>query len=149
MDCYEGAAMTIKSFRGLLLDGTQDTIRLSTKRGKIGYRIVKFEVMPGTFVNSELIMRIWKVPGKLGSGNINFSDNQMLGAAQYSSSSSGETNPEDSIVIFDSEIFNQDIYITNEGVSNAQPMNYYLELEVLNLNDNETAVSTLMDIRGS
>jgi len=139
----------IKTFRGLIVDGGQDTIPLHTSDGSTGYRIVKFEVMPGTFVNSELIMRIWKVPGKLGSGNINFSDNTMLGAAQYSSSSSGESNPEDSIVIFDSEIFNQDIYITNEGVSNAQPMNYYLELEQVKLSDNENTVATLKDIRAS
>ena len=137
----------IKTFRGTIADASQETVVLHTNDGSTGYKIVKFQVMPGTFVNAELIIRVWKVPGKTGSGNIDFSDNTMLAAAQYSSSSTGETNPEDEVIIFDREVFNQDIYITNEGVSNAQTMNYYLELEQVKLDLNENTVATLKDIR--
>ena len=146
MECYEGATM-IKTFRGTIADGAEDTIVLHTNDGSTGYRIVKFEIMPDTFANAELIMRIWKVSGKTGSGNIDFSDNTMLAAVQYSSSSSGETNPEDSMVIFDQEIFNQDIYITNDGVSNARVMNYYLELEQVKLDLGENTVATLKNLK--
>ena len=38
--------MTIKTFRGLLADGGQDTIVLHTNDGSTGYRIVKFQLMP-------------------------------------------------------------------------------------------------------
>mgnify|MGYP003628483199 FL=1 len=35
----------IKSFRGVLADGGQDRIRLSTKDGLTGYKVVKFQTM--------------------------------------------------------------------------------------------------------
>ena len=35
----------IKSFRGKLADGGQDTIRLGTNKGLTGYRIIKFQVI--------------------------------------------------------------------------------------------------------
>jgi len=34
--------MVVKTFRGLLADGGQDRIRLSTIKGKVGYKIAKF-----------------------------------------------------------------------------------------------------------
>ena len=36
----------IKSFRGLMDDGTQNTIRLSSNNGLIGYKIVNFQIIP-------------------------------------------------------------------------------------------------------
>jgi len=36
----------ILSYRGLLADGGEDTILLSTKKGEVGYRIIKFEMFP-------------------------------------------------------------------------------------------------------
>jgi len=51
-------------------------------------------------------------------------------------------------IIFDREVFNQDIYITNgAGDSASLGVNYYLELETINMTDNAAAVSTLRDIR--
>ena len=137
----------IISFRGQVADSSEETIPLHTIDGSIGYRLIKFEVMTETFVNAELLMRIWKTPGNVGAGNIDFSDNRMLAAAQFSQSSASESNPDDVMVIFDSEIFNQDIYITNNGVSNSRTMNYYIELEQMKLDLNENTVATLKDIR--
>ena len=37
--------MPIKSFRGLLKNGTQDTVVLHTNTGSTGYRIKKFQIM--------------------------------------------------------------------------------------------------------
>ena len=37
--------MVVKTFRGLLADGAQERIKLQTSTGKVGYRIVKFQVM--------------------------------------------------------------------------------------------------------
>ena len=51
-------------------------------------------------------------------------------------------------VIFDNEIFNQDIYVTNYDAATGESMNYYIELEVLNLDLAEATVATLKDMRG-
>ena len=37
--------MVVKTYRGLLADGVQEKIPLSTKDGSVGYRIVKFEIV--------------------------------------------------------------------------------------------------------
>jgi len=46
----EGTLM-IKSYRGLLADGTQDLIRLKSPDGMTGYRVVKFQLFPA-FIGS-------------------------------------------------------------------------------------------------
>ena len=38
----------IKSYKGLLADGGQDTIPLHTNDGKTGYKVIKFEIFPGS-----------------------------------------------------------------------------------------------------
>ena len=136
----------IVSFRGTVVDGGEEMIPLSTNNGLIGYKITKFQVMTQTFQNAELIVRIWKVPDVV-QGNTDFSDNRLLAAAMYSSPAAAETNPEDITIIFDNEIFNQDIYVTNTGVSSAQTMNFYIELEQMSLDLSEQTVATLKDIR--
>ena len=35
------------SFRGQLPIGTQDYIRLKTIKGQVGYKITKFQILPG------------------------------------------------------------------------------------------------------
>jgi len=50
-------------------------------------------------------------------------------------------------VIFDREIFNQDIYITQSEQSGSQSLNYYLELEVIPLDDAGAEYTTLKDMR--
>jgi len=53
----------IKTFRGLIADGGQDTLSLHTNKGLVGYRILKFEVfpnLPGT-QTCEATLKIYKV----------------------------------------------------------------------------------------
>ena len=149
MECYEGATM-IKSFRGLMLDGAQDTIVLHTNDGSMGYRVVKFEIMnniPGT-LDHENIVKIYKVKQTTIDGVVDFSDQTLIGAAFRSGDATSNNYPEDITVIFDGEVFNQDIYITNKEVSgNAALMNYYIELEQVKLDLSENTVATLKDIR--
>jgi len=141
----------IKTFRGILLDGGQDTIRLATKQGKIGYRIVKFQIITNqpTTASAESVVKIYKVKQTAIDYKIDFSDGNLLAVALWSTNVSAEANPEDSTVIFDLEIFNQDIYVTHDTTTGSEACNYYIELEVMKLSDNEATVSTLMDIRGS
>ena len=50
-------------------------------------------------------------------------------------------------VIFDNEIFNQDIYVCHKAVTGTHPINYYIELEQIRLDLSENTVATLKDIR--
>ena len=79
---------------------------------------------------------------------IDLADGNILGVSFFSSNDVAQESPEDMTVIFEREIFNQDIYIGNQdSQSGALAMNYYLELETETLTDNAAALSTLRDIR--
>jgi len=146
MEGYEGATM-IKTFRGLIGDGLQDTIVLHTNDGSMGYRIVKFQVIsqePGGD-NSEAVLKIYKVSQTSISTTVDFSDNTLLAVAFYRSHGSS-SYPTDVVISFDNEIFNQDIYITLEDRENNK-MNYYLELEQVKLDLNASTVATLKNLK--
>ena len=141
--------MPIKTFRGLMADSTQDTIVLHTNDGSIGYRIVKFKALANhpRGESPECVLKIYKVSqSSIEPDTIDFSDQTLLGALFYEGNANDYyTNQTD--VIFDREIFNQDIYITckvSEGT-----MNYYLELEQIKLDLSESSVATLKDIRNA
>jgi len=145
----------IKTFRGILADGGQDKIRLSTKKGKIGYRILKFDLFPTIVgdVTQESVLTIMKVSTAsvpTTGATTDLTDQNILAVGAFtvgSGTASYQQSPSYSYIIFDNEIFNQDIYAihTDNGGTNA--LNYYLELETVNLTDNAAAVSTLRDIR--
>ena len=149
MECYEGATM-IKSFRGLIVDGGQDTIPLHTSDGKQGYRIAKFEVMsPKPFYGdiSEHCLKIYSVPQTAVDGEVDFSDQTLLGVGISTNHTSGWLGPPTPVIIFDLATFNQDIYITCNDAQGSQACNYYLELELETLDLSESTVATLKDIR--
>jgi len=138
----------IVSFRGLIADGAEDPIVLHTINGSTGYRIVKFQLQfraPGT-QSTESIVKIYKTSQTSVDAVIDFSDNRLLAAAFLSGSTSA-TSPEEITVVFDNEIFNQDIFITHSEVAGGEPVNYYIELEQMPLDLNENTVATLKDIR--
>jgi len=150
MECYEGAKM-IKTFRGQLGDGDQDTISLHTNDGKTGYRVVKFQTIgqqPGV-TPLESVCKIYSVPQTSIDGVVNFSDSTLLAVCTYARHEDVLASGEDELVIFDKEIFNQDIYITAFDSIGALPTNYYLELEQIPLDLNSSTVATLQNIRGS
>ena len=143
--------MPIKTFRGLIASGSQDTVVLHTNDGAIGYRIVKFEMFtntPGIGNNAEHVIKIYKVTQTLAGidGVVDFSENTLVGAGFLPVKTSEFT--QESIVTFDNEIFNQDIYVTHSDIGgNSIPCNYYIELEQIKLDLNENTVATLKDIR--
>jgi len=157
MECYEGATM-IKTFRGLIASGTQDTIVLHTNDGSTGYRIVKLQIIPtqpfAANTSSEHILKIYKISQTTVDGVIDFSQNILLGVAVASVAEERDSypgvQPYSPVIIFDGEIFNQDIYITAidiDASDTAQACNYYLELEQVKLNVDESTVATLKDVR--
>jgi len=141
----------IKTFRGLLADGGQNIIRLSTKKGKIGYKVIKFELFPNVPGENEYrsLVQIFKVVQTSvpdDAGTCDFSNNQLL-AAGFLALGAALDESVSLMTIFDNDIVNQDIYITHTQQAGGEPINYYLELEVMNLSDNATVVSTLRSIR--
>jgi len=139
----------IKTFRGLLADGAQDRIRLQTIKGKVGYRITKFEVIPtlmGTGGAKESTLMIWKTLQSSVStsvATVDFTDSDLLAVAFYKSQDATFQWQ----VIFDNEVFNQDIYITHTNTDGSVACNYYIELEVIPLDDAGAEYTTLKDLR--
>ena len=146
MGSYEGVTM-IKSFRGMIVDGGQDTIPLRTNDGSTGYRIVRFEIVttaPGT-ASSENVVKIFKVLQSTVDATIDMTNNKLLGAAIYHENTAIYVIH---TIFFESEVFNQDIYVTNSDAGAAgSSCNYYIELEQIKLDLGESTVATLKDIR--
>ena len=140
--------MPIRSFRGLMTDGDIDTIPLHTNDGSMGYKIVKFRIMgfePGGD-NYESIVKVYTILQTTATASIDFSDNTMAAAGFFTGDTTQQTMKEDSIV-FDNQIFNQDIYITyNDLQGTDAKINYYIELELVKLDLNENTMATLKDI---
>jgi hypothetical protein len=141
--------MPIKSFRGQLADLEQRKIPLSTIDGKTGYRITKFQTIPaapGTVVQDSMI-KIYKVEQDAVDSIVNFEDNRLLGVAVASNDTQLRYYEMGDIIIFDNEVFNQDIFVTHKDNATGEPCNYYIELEQIKLDLNEQTVATLKDIR--
>ena len=140
----------ILSYRGVLADGAQETILLSTKKGEVGYKITKFQLFPGApgVTGQQSIVKIYKDLQSTIDGDVNLSDNRLLAAGYFAQLiSSAETTAE--IAVFDNEIFNQDIFITHYEDANTIAINYYLELEIIKLDESQAMVATLKDIRNN
>jgi archaellum component FlaF (FlaF/FlaG flagellin family) len=145
--------MPIKTFRGLLAHNSQDTIVLHTNDGSMGYRIVKLNIIANQPFTADQwnVLKIYKVPQTTVDEVIDFSDQTLLGCgiiAMDANVGSGYYGMYQEHIIFDGEIFNQDIYITHQDMKgNNKPVNYYIELEQVKLDLNENTVATLKDIR--
>jgi hypothetical protein len=139
----------IKSYRGLLDDGGIETINLHTNNGKTGYRIVKLQIMTKSISSAsvEHTIQIFKVPQTTATQEINFADPTLLAAAVTMSRVDAFNAPLTSEVIFDNEIFNQDIYITHKDNQSSEACNYYFELEQINLTDDQALVSIVKNLR--
>ena len=140
----------IKSFRGKLVDGGQQQINLHTNDGKTGYRIVKCELMPDTpgANQTEAIVKIYTKLQTTIDALVDFSDTNLLAAIfQATSNGSNEAYAENLVTVFDQSIVNQDIFITAKELAGNRATNYYIELEQVKLDLNESTVATLQSIR--
>jgi hypothetical protein len=141
----------ILSFRGLLATGAQERISLQTNNGLTGYRIVKFQTIqedPGT--STEHVVKIYKILQTSVDDKINFSENTLLGVSYLNAGPSASSSTvSNEVIIFDNEVFNQDIYITAKTITGSDEANYYIELEQMDLALDEATVATLKDIRNN
>ena len=143
--------MVVKTFRGILADDGQDRIRLSTIDGKVGYRIVKFEIVGKNpqVDNHESVVKIYKTEQTSLDGIIDFTDNNLLAAGVYKNYPQAAYTMHDQIV-FDTVIVNQDIYVTHtEEAGGTEPCNYYIEMEALPLTSQGAEYTTIKDLRAN
>jgi len=138
----------IKTFRGLIVDGGQDTIALHTNNGETGYRIVKLQIIrEKPTASTDHMVKVYKVTQASvpsSAATIDLSDNTLLAVAALSGTAFGEYY---TTIVSDQEVFNQDIYVTHTDNDGGEAINYYLELEQVKLDLNESTVATLKDIR--
>jgi len=141
----------IKTFRGLIADGAQDIIVLHTNDGSTGYKIVKLEAIPSApgSGSSNHILKIYKVSQSTKTSTIDFSDQTLIGSIWIRDNVDANYAGAIESIIFDNEIFNQDIYITHVETVGSETCNYYIELEQVKLDLSENTVATLKDIRNA
>jgi hypothetical protein len=132
----------IKTFRGMIADGGQDTIPLKTK-----FQI--FFNTPGSD-SQDSIVQIWKVAQTTVptvNPTVDFSNQELLAVGQLVQAASVLYQTTTGPIVFDRDIFNQDIYVTHTDSESAYSINYYIELESMKLDLSENTVATLKDIR--
>ena len=141
--------MVVKTFRGLLADSAQERIYLSTPKGMMGYKIINFRIItqnPAT-VAVEGVYKITKTELTTIDATIDFSSTDLLAVGFYTANTS-PTNPHVEDIIFDNQIFNQDIFISyKDAYGSTEPGNYYIELETIPLTEMGAEYTTLKDIR--
>jgi hypothetical protein len=125
---YKGTGK-MHSFRGNLADGKQQRIRIQGPVGAIAWRITKFQILPlGPGVaTQELVCKIFREEQTAVSGTLDFTDDELLGAAIFAQSADSYNTFES--VIFDNSLFSRNIWITMDDSQNTAGGNYYLELE--------------------
>jgi hypothetical protein len=141
----------IKSFRGKLADGEKQIITLHTNNGTTGYRIVKFQLMAENLGSQEYqnVVKIYSVEQTdPPTSTVDFSDQTLLAAGYYEGNMATGYN-EDLQVIFDNIVFNQDVYITHKDDDGLQPVNYYIEMEIVALSLDQSTTATLRNLRNN
>jgi len=136
------------SFRGILDEGTEDRIKLSTKNGKTGYQIKKFQIIteePGN-ANYETMVQIYSTAGNAASTKTDFSQGDLL-AVGYIEDNDVYNYPISEQIIFGNQMFNQDIYVSTASLTGTARVNYYIELEAFTITDIESTMSTLQSLR--
>ena len=137
------------SFRGTLDIGVQQKINLATLNGKTGYKINKFQIMsesPGSG-SVEFVCKIYSKTQTDFPATVLFTETDLL-AVSYYQDNSNEYYPSSVDVIFDNEIFNQNITIyCADAAGGTKRCNYYIELETISLTDVQSTQLTLKNLR--
>jgi hypothetical protein len=136
------------SYRGKLDIGTEQRITLRTMKGKVGYKITKFQLVsntPGIGVQ-EFVGKITKIKDPNIGATVDFTDSNLMACAVQSTHSSNLLLTE--TVIFDNEITNQDIFVNiTDAAGGTVQCNYFIELETMELSDVESTQLTLKSLR--
>ena len=139
------------SYRGIIGEGLQEKIRLRTMNGKTGYKIKQFQII-GSQPGQDNVENVVQLFNKDQTGSItadvDFTNDALLGVVYNKDYATNDLANAVQTIIFDNEVFNQDIFITavdTRGGSN--PVNFYLELETVSLSDVQATQLTLKSLR--
>jgi len=129
---YKGTGQ-MHSFRGLLVSGAQQKIRIQGPLGSIAWRITKFQTVgyDPTTLRSESVTKIYRETQTAFNVQIDFNDAELLGVAVWKNYEDAH-RPLTESVIFDNALFSRDIYVTQKD-SDDNSINYYIELEEVKL----------------
>jgi len=128
---YKGTGK-VHSFRGLLVAGGQHKIRIEGATGAIAWRITKLQAMTytPTTVAAESVIKIYREEQSgTPTSTIDFTDDELLGTALWTSDSNSYYRPQNLNVIFDNALFVRNIWITHFNDTGSASCNYYIELE--------------------
>ena len=144
---YKGTGK-VHSFRGLLADGGEDKISIQGSVGAIAWRITKFEVMgPDANTNIESTVKIYREGQSSIVGTVDFTEDELLGAAIYNDESGPHYLPGAPTTIFDNSLFVRNIYVSQKCADNVGAMNYYIELEEVKVGKSGMAQLSLASAR--
>jgi len=134
----------VHSFRGLLGDGGQEEINLERQNVNLAFRIVKFDVMVAQpfAVTSDSVIKIYRESVTTVDTTLDFSDQDLLGAAILNNSTSSSFDRNGAVVIFDNTLFSRNIYVTVSTHTSDESVNYYIELEEV-----PVTAATLMQLK--
>ena len=137
------------SFRGSIIPGTDEQeIHLATLKGKVGYKITKFQIMGSTpGANSyEYLCQVFNRRTS-PTATVDFTNGDLMAVAYLEGNNSNQY-VDNLAVIFDNEITNQNIFVSGVDVGGGTvPFNYYIELETESLNDIKSTQLTLKNLR--
>ena len=139
------------SYKGILAMGLEEKIRLRTLKGKVGYKVTKFQLMSnlpgGSSTNIEYIGKITKKPDPNITNVVDLTDDNIMAVAYYVDNNSTAVPPNDTIII-DNAVTNQDIFVNIvDAAGGSISCNYYIELEKIKLSDIEATQLTLRNLR--
>ena len=133
----------IKTFRSKIGNAEQQVIHLAGGDIDTGYRVHKLTLMttdPGN-ASQDLVLKIYSVKQTSvpsSGATIDFNEDALVGAGYFAQSTSDFSHRQ--TVIFDTEVFNQDLYVTFTDNDGSDSCNYLLELEEVKMSDSEAAV---------
>ena len=135
----------MKVFTGKLTSDSnatnQDQIHLAGGDTNKCYRLHDLKLL-ATSESADIgpVVKIYKNKQSSVNETIDFTEANLLGAAIYRQDSGNQFPPQQT-VLFDNEIFNQDIFITYKDNETASAsVNYLLVLEEITAKDSELAV---------
>jgi len=126
---YKGTG-NMHSFRGLLVDGGQERIRIQGATGEIAWRITKFQIIRESQTASiDHVVKILREKAStvpLGSAKVDLTESELLAVAAISGTAQGEIY---TTIIFDNSLFVRNVYVTHTDNDGSEGCNYYIELE--------------------
>jgi len=133
----------------LLADGGQDTINLHTNDGKTGYKVVKFQAFPKDpgASDGELVVKVYTLLQSTVDAIVDLSSQTLAAVSYVNNYTSGFVGGNNETIIIDNMVFNQDIYVTASDAKGSNPINYYIELEQVDLTEDQALVAIVKNLR--